>query len=231
MPKSAVAWRVRDLRDGALDEEQIQKLAADFQLDPKLLRQLSLDLAGSLQKKIHPRVRLRLGIIIPPNKAPDELGRAIKEIRLAEKNIGKALSRLDRLYIFDPLREKRTEDSLVVFLASLRQSYKEMSFTRRVLERRARIEDGVHFRGEPDKRRTRDYRRKLICSCIFEAWTRGGRGLSYTTAPGSSERRGPLIEFVNAVVGCVSTPPGKLNGETIRRELDSFKRLKHLIAE
>jgi hypothetical protein len=93
------------------------------------------------------------------------------------------------------------------------------------LEKRAENEDGVRLRGEPDKRRIRDHRRAMVCARIFEVWRSAGRSLSYTTDPLTSERQGRLVDFVNAVVACVSEPSGSLDGETIRKDLDGFKRL------
>lgn len=69
---------------------------------------------------------------------------------------------------------------------------------------------------------------KGVIKSIFISWTKMGRKLTYTTHPDTSERSGRLIEYVNDVVRCISTPPGRLSAETIRKEIDrERKRITH----
>lgn len=70
-----------------------------------------------------------------------------------------------------------------------------------------------------DKRHVKDKRRKDVLGSIFSSWHRVGRQLSCTTDPETSERHGPLIDFANAVVACVTDPSSTLSGEMIFRDL------------
>jgi hypothetical protein len=84
----------------------------------------------------------------------------------------------------------------------------------------------VTFVGTPDARKASDVRRTILCVTIFNMWLDVDRELTYTTDPVSSERTGPLIEFVNDVVQCMTEPPSRLSGEAIKRELEDFRRGK-----
>lgn len=75
----------------------------------------------------------------------------------------------------------------------------------------------------PDKRRTYDIRREIVCTGIFNVWDEAGRPLSFTTDPITSRRGGPLPEFVNTVVACITEPSSTLSGEAIRTEIDRYK--------
>ena len=74
-----------------------------------------------------------------------------------------------------------------------------------------------------DKRRLRDERRRIACKFIFAFWQESGRPLSYSTDPITSVRGSPLVEYVNAVVACISDPPSQLTGETIKFKIEEFK--------
>lgn len=84
-------------------------------------------------------------------------------------------------------------------------------------------EEQVFYTGMPDKRLTTDIRRTIVCVTIFNFWDEAKRKLTYTTAPATSERGGELIDFVNAVVLCMTDPPCRLSGEVIKAGLEVFK--------
>jgi len=70
-------------------------------------------------------------------------------------------------------------------------------------------------------------REYVVRSCCY-VWEDAGRKVTYTTVshePGEPQRRGELVEFVNAVVPLVTDPPTTLSVETIRRDIDLFKKL------
>lgn len=77
--------------------------------------------------------------------------------------------------------------------------------------------------GAPDARKVMDIRRNILCTSLFRLWQDHDRPLTYTTDPGTGERGGKLFDFINEVVRCLTDPPQKLNGETLRQELETFK--------
>ena len=228
MAKASVAWKVQVHGDGgALGEEQIRKLAEDFAIDLELVRQLSADLARALHPLKGPKSVS--DVILRPRKGAAQFEKAVKDMRLAEKKIGEALSGLDRIHLDDLLPEILENDPLII--SKLMNRARSNIITVRVmLTKRVKRAGEVRYRGELDKRKTRDHRRSMVCDRIFRIWESAGRELSYTTDL-QSKRRGPLVEFVNAVVACVSKPPGSLEGETIRKEIGNFMDFQRLIAE
>ncbi len=74
-----------------------------------------------------------------------------------------------------------------------------------------------------DKSSIPDHRRAKVLFEIMSFWHSVNPKLTYTTSTSHSERRGELIDFVNAIVGCISDPPGKLIGESIIAAIKLFK--------
>jgi hypothetical protein len=67
-----------------------------------------------------------------------------------------------------------------------------------------------------------DRRRRGVLLGIKSFLERNDRRLGYTTDPHTSERKGPLVDFVNAVVECVTDPPTPLSPHTIVKDFRSF---------
>lgn len=66
---------------------------------------------------------------------------------------------------------------------------------------------------------------------IFKLWTEIGRPLTFTTDPITSQRGGPLIAFVNAVVQCITEPASTLTGEAIKTEIERFRGDRKIVAD
>ncbi len=80
-----------------------------------------------------------------------------------------------------------------------------------------------------DKRKSVDMRRQLVVQSCCHIWMDAGRKVSYTTKshdPGAPQRSGPLIAFIQAVVGFVTIPSKEIPVETLRRDIDRFKKLQ-----
>lgn len=78
-----------------------------------------------------------------------------------------------------------------------------------------------------DRRTVGDPRRRKILFLLFGFWERTGRPLTITTDPiDNGRRKGPLIDFVNAVVRCITEPARDLSGETIWMDLKAFRATK-----
>ena len=80
----------------------------------------------------------------------------------------------------------------------------------------------------PENRRTiSDERRKMILFRTFDFWAAQGRSLKTTTDPKTKNlRKGPLYEFVNAIVVCLNDPGVTLSGHTIFDDLKEYKATK-----
>jgi hypothetical protein len=62
-----------------------------------------------------------------------------------------------------------------------------------------------------------------VLNQVFRFWASIGRPVTITTVVSTSKRTGPLVDFVNAVVGFTTEPQAQLNGETIWAEIKAWK--------
>lgn len=221
--KDTVPWKLRlgkPTQDGALTREQVSQLSEQFGLDFVRLRRLSRDLDMALSEKLHLTqiehgpARIERGV--------RELNAASKELRAVEQKLQKVEDLLQNLKFKNMFSHAGVPNSAPRHLESFSASTLGLRDFRAYLDIMAR-EALVVYTGMPDKRRISDLRRQIVCVSIFNFWDEAKRNLSYTTAPGTSERGGELVDFVNAVVWCMTEPSCRLSGEVIKAELDSFK--------
>jgi hypothetical protein len=115
-------------------------------------------------------------------------------------------------------------------LNKLRREHEEATRSLEALHRKYSI-----LRKRPDcaldlspenRRKISDERRKTILFCIFDFWAASGRSLTTTTA--DSTRKGPLYEFVNAIVVCLTVRGVALSGHTIFDDLKDYKAANKL---
>jgi hypothetical protein len=212
--KDTIPWRLRDTRptsDGALTDDQMLRLGQKFGFDLAAMRELSQKIDIGLSKELSmTQLELRP---IKIAKGVADLRAVIKTLVAAELKLSKAGEKLQHLKIGAPSGQNL--ESFVSSCRAITQFRKNLE----IYERHS----WVTYIGNPDKRRTKDVRRSIVCTGIFNVWDEGGRNLSYSTDPETSERGGRLVEFVNAVVECITDPPSRLRGEAIKVELDEFK--------
>jgi len=151
-----------------------------------------------------------------------ELERIITDLKMVEHKLKAAEKRLMSLRINYPRTDIRPEDP--------QETYAEMLFKARISVQivtgsfeRSITKFGVWSTLMPDKRRVGDDRRNLVLTQIFRFWASIGRPVTITTDGSTSERTGPLVDFVNAVVGCTTEPQAHLKGETIWAEIKAWK--------
>jgi hypothetical protein len=222
MSSHATAWKVGTYveDDRALNEDQVTRLAAKHGLDLDTLDNLSCVLAAAL----HPRRNLRRDASKPPqgDRADQEAEKLVRDIATAERKIAAARNRATKLDSEVGLTCTDTRTPAVAQVQEFDQALSAIASLRHNWAAAAR--DGrVSLKPIADKRRNRDQRRRMICSFIFRIWEEAGRNISYTTDPITSERCGPLVDFVRDVVECISDPPGRLSGEVIKSEIENFK--------
>jgi hypothetical protein len=219
-----VHWKPLDHGEfAALSEEQIESLAARFSLRTDDLRKLSRAVAIDLS----PVPGIGTGLI-PASRSTavargtKGLDRALKQVALAERHLRRAVAELNRL----PPNRAADTDHVNEFLETMRSVSSFPDQLNALGLRMAKIAKNpdVALSIAPDNwRPTRDPRRKLVLEDIFQFWKSTGHD-TFTTETFNSRRRGPLIEFVNAVFACISDPPTKLGAELIIAEFRKFSR-------
>jgi hypothetical protein len=217
---SSVPWKVQRYGvDGPLTDEQISSITAEFALKFDDLRKLS----GYLGITLHPSQNLiSISRSIAAARAAKEVQRARSEIETAIKVVNGAILRLESVQSgSEPDDAQGLQQAMVL---PLKASLRELSVARSEIEEGLKHPNEVLLIAPDDKRRLHDRRRELVLRALFHFWADADRNLTFTTDPLTSERRGTLIEFVNAVVACVTEPPSTLKAETIVAELRKFPR-------
>jgi hypothetical protein len=206
----SICWKIRaehGSQTDALQDVDIQRLASKHAIDEELLRQLSRKVASILC----PELKLSQPNVTDARrkKGLKELARANDLIRSAEGKLQSASKILENLGFIDDFAHvgrPNPSDAHVAEFATAIQTVKECCDFFEIIEKH----EMVTFFGTPDARKASDVRRTILCVTIFNMWLKLDRELTYTTNPVSSERTGPLIEFINDV------------GQSIKRELEDF---------
>lgn len=211
-------WIIRPRSShGALDDTQVQSLAKEFMLPEPEVRKLSKTLAHPLSERF--AVRGILKVIKQMEKGPSELEKLIKELRHAELRLRRAAALYSEIHVRFPAVERGTGDPNPFYKAQLDQALSNIEIINSSLARRYT----ARFTGDPDKRQRRDERRGAVLRAIFDTWDAAGRKVSISTIGSSSERSGPLVDFANAVVRCVTDPATEISGETIWSEIKEWR--------
>lgn len=211
---------------GPLDSEQVQKLARDFNLPEDAIFALSQALAYPLSHNYV--VRSVLEVLQRKAKGSIEVEKLIKKIRLARTNL-KAAKDLFAEIRFNFPDEDGSGDMNDWLRAKLNEAHYHSIILDGATTRGEKLH-GQWFVGKPDKRRKRDERRRAVLKAIFDIWYVAGRNVSISTVGSSSERTGPLVNFTNAVVRCITDPATDLSGETIWTEIKEWRRSPNLWA-
>lgn len=223
--RDSVPWRKQKSRKGlgALSDEQLQMLSDQFGFAVLSLDQLSLNVAFALDPDLdfgysaHEEWRQERGA-----KAA---GKAARLIGIALAKLEAAQEILQQLRFEQPLGVQESMEELQAGRRMIKQLASGVDALEDYLAflKASMSHDLVLFAGPLDGRRIRDIRRQIVCEQCFSFWWSCNRRLSFTTDPITSERSGPLIEFVNAVVQCLTDPPFPLKPDTIVKELERDK--------
>ncbi|SHM80737.1 hypothetical protein SAMN05443432_1213 [Roseovarius litoreus] len=148
--------------------------------------------------------------------------------------LNKASAALDKIAISNPLARIGAENPVLTHFKNYsdgKAAIEDFLVFLRGVERNTRSETTDHAaftysvsHTDTDKRRVKDVRREIVVTQIFNMWERSGRKLRYTTDPITSERRGELVEFVNDVVIYLTEPATSIDTDTIKKDLDDFKK-------
>lgn len=225
MATSKIHWNIKVYEEkGPLTDSQIQRLAIDHDLPIELLHELGIGLAHALNPNTNPRDLRKF--LASGRKGKAAFEKAMREIEVAEEFLERATKRLDTVHFIQPQDFPMMSSSSETLFQDLERGLDNIRVVRTLFLKNADQSTTPYFRGIADKRLERDDRRIMVCRAIFRIWEASGRRVTMTTDTDNSERLGDLINFLNATVGMVTSPPARLNGETIRAEIDSFKRLK-----
>jgi hypothetical protein len=222
--KDTIPWRLHDRKpssEGALSQSQMSHLCSSHILDPKAVGELSRKLDSALSRTLNlSQPELLLSKL---DRGSKQLDSVISDLRSAEDRLANTSETLQNLSFKNPYGHIGMPNPSIRHLKALAKCREALSSIRSFVEV-AKREQWAVYAGAPDKRRVRDVRRTMVCVAIFNFWEEAGRKLSYTTDPIDRSRRGgPLIDFVNALVECITNPPSQISGDTIKTELEEFK--------
>ena len=211
--------------EGALTGEQVASLCERHDFDEVHLGKLSLQIAKVLSK--------RLSLSQPElgssriDKGVREARKLLKSLETAERKLQEATMVLEKLKFKDPFAYIGRDNPANAYLANFQKSCAQVDEFRSYVSTMAEHQL-IFSTGTPDKRRMRDERRRMICTAIFNVWEENGGKVSYTTETDKekNQRVGPLIDFINSVVVCITDPITELSGETIRSEIDWYRSNK-----
>lgn len=221
MAVKQVRWRMNKAEGFvALNPDQFQSLGMQFGLSREDLSVLSFALGRALD----PKVRSRTLFI-------DEIGKegkaaftsAMRSIEQAVKHLKSARKQLRLLDISTPVGPDTYISPYQDLFAALMESAALAELARRRFQKAVVHGMPLQTRERASDRHRGDARRRVVCLAIIRFWDSIGRQVSYTTDPIGSQRKGQLVEFINAVVGCVTEPRASLGGETIAREITSAR--------
>lgn len=222
MPKAPPPnWIVKsETEQGPLNSEQVSALAQASNLAEADVRALSQTLAYPVSNRFFPRGVIK--VVKQMNKAPSELEKLIKELRHAEARIKQSVALYSQIEVRFPAIERGISDPNIMYRKDLDVALLNVEQINRSLARSSK-KHGARFTGDPDKRLNRDERRIAVLSAIFDTWHAAGREVNVSTIGSSSERTGPLVDFTNSVVRCLTDPAIDLNGETIWSDIKKWR--------
>ena len=225
MPKAPPPnWIVRsETEQGPLSSEQVSALAQASDLAEADVRALSQTLAHPLSDRFLPRGVIK--VVKRMNKGPSELEKLIKVLRQAEAQMKRAVALYSQIEVHFPAIERGISDPNITYRRDLDVALLNVENINKSLARSSK-KHGSHFTGDPDKRLQRDERRIAVLSAIFDTWHAAGREVNVSTDGSSSERTGPLVDFTNSVVRCLTDPAINLNGETIWSDIKKWRKLQ-----
>ncbi|MFC3614539.1 hypothetical protein ACFORG_12265 [Lutimaribacter marinistellae] len=218
-----VQWKLRTgapQSSGALSIDQIQRLGAAHGFKDGPLLELSRKLTAAQADPLN----LSQPELVAPKKdrGAREAQRAMNDLRRAEKAIDKAHEVIDQLRFSNAFANTGMPNPAEHHLARFREGVEAISDFRQYLETMKRI-NGISYADEPDRRKARDFRKEIVCWTIFTFWTERGLPLKFTTDPIRSERGGDLFDFVNEIVECMTDPPTRISGETLKFDLKRYQ--------
>ena len=197
-------------------------LRESHDVDEVHLWELSQKIAGALSERLS-LSQPELGFS-RDEKGVREAKKLLKSLEIAASKLKEAALILEDIGFKDPFAHIGRPNPAEAHLANFHKSCAQVAEFQIYVSTMAEQQQ-VFSTGTPDKRRMRDERRRMICTAIFNAWAENGGKVSYTTETDKerNQRVGPLVNFFNSVVACITDPVTELSGETIRSEIDWYR--------
>lgn len=206
----------------ALTAAEIEDASARFDLPEDDLNQLSRRLAVALTPEVEP-VLVAVSRTEAMRRAEAKMAEACTHLMKASEEALKAFELVEGLSVSGSAREeerasfdrgRRGHGQVLLDIERLYHRYQAL----------ARQTGLLLDLDALDRRTVGDPRRRKILFLLFGFWERTGRPLTITTDPiDNGRRKGLLIDFVNAVVRCITEPAHDLSGETIWMDLKAFR--------
>lgn len=226
--RSKTPWIIRDYQEkGALTDATKAQIIEQFDLEPGLVDELSILVGNSLDKESAVSLTkvTREKAVERGHSRLEDAARLAKRMKTDKAAIRAHLSRLQPY--FDD--SGRAAPRLASLQAELTGIHSVLGSLEARIDELAAIENGVAEIEPDDKRNSRDGRREhVVRSCCY-IWEDAGRAVSYTSksyGPKHQRRSGPLVDLVQIVTQNVTDPPTELPVETIRSDVDTFKKLR-----
>ena len=223
--KTKFVRRTKFERGGVLTTEQVQEVAQQFQIDLDVVESMSNYLEFCLDTEANPLV-IHMSREIAAKRASTEIAKALAETAVAAQKLKQASERLNKLYTGGSLSAdgaQRLETLKLVVVDTHRhaaEAYQELGSL-------AKLPNVALVLAYTNRGPIRDLRRKCVIHFLFQLWVGAGRKLTWTGDVGveGAGRSGALIDFVNAVVVCITDPPTSLSGHTIVSDLRAYQSL------
>jgi hypothetical protein len=210
---------------GALTHESLAILAEQFDLPHDVLQTLSIEIGNSLDVESLANIAVveRGPAIARANKV---LEVAAKKAKRAAQDLADMERRLSRFSDkFASTKEQR--DALATARQRTEAARTAASGLDDAIVCLIELPGSAAVLSPADERRISDGRRRLVVETCCYAWRDAGRSVTYTykaKPEGIKDQRcGPLIDFIQTVVGLITDPQSTLSGETIRKDIDRWR--------
>lgn len=224
--KTSAPWRLGSYGDdGVLSDSDMLELAERFKLPSNLLQTLSRQLGYCLD--VDSEVNL---VRIKRSKAIERADKELAKATKLAKKLQVAAAKLSTL--LTPLNDQFAqckEDAALLLVAKAQADelgHKVASAMTAI--QTVRDTPGAAAVMTPfNKVYVWDKRRQHVVETCGFIWREAGRPVTLTTKhdnDAGKKRMGQLYDFIQAVVVKLTEPPRELSGETIRKDLDRFKK-------
>lgn len=223
---TSAPWRLGSYGDdGALSDSDVSELAERFKLSAALLQTLSQRLGYCLD--VDSEVNL---VRIKRSTAIERADKELKKAAKLAKELQAAAAKLTTL--LTPLSDQfalRKEDAALLLVAKAQADEVSNKVADAVTAiQTVRDTPGAAAVMSPfSKVYVWDKRRQYVVETCCYAWLEAGRPVTYSSKERTekgTDRGGPLMDFLQAVVIRLTDPPRELSQETIRKDLDRLKK-------
>lgn len=222
----SVPWRLGSYGDdGALSDTDLSKLAEWFDLPTDLLQTLSHQLGFCLDVESEVKlVRVKRSKAI--ERAGSNLEKALKLTETMEAAAQKLAALLESLST-QFANSKEDAAMLPAARARAHELCSTIASTNDAIEAIRRTSGAAAVMTPFNKVHVWDKRRQYVVETCCHTWSEAKRSITYTSndaAPKGRKREGPLVDFIQAIVVRLSDPPKELSVETIKKDIDRFKK-------